>query len=558
VNAERRPLPVPQTELMLFLVAVFGRLPTLGAWWHGADWELLGRAAGVAGSGEAPVRWFSQVAYWRLLGPLLGTTPGPWAVTRLLLHGAVTVLVHRLALRAGASRAGAFAAALLTAITSLAFVPLYQAAGVQDLLGAALALFCVERLLAGGPRAATTAALAGLLAVSSRESALGLPVWAAALAFGGDRARRRERLAVAAGLAIASGFEIALLLRQGAPATGHARELWSAAKVPLDLMQYGWWMISPWPVPTARFTLLTGVAGLLAWLAWGFRARAGWRSGDRAAASALLGAVLALAPALTLRSPAQPHLAYAAWAVAAIVLGPALARRRETPRPAVALLFAAAATALSWGACEWRLSRRGTDGLPADPVVCRTAVSHEAMRTLRSVPAGPSPRLVILQPAVLRAAAGEDPAESGFRPTLVLEALAGDLGPALLGPGGASVRWASDLDRVQLDATVLLDAGARLLYWGPAPQAFLYLALTEIGLGRAAEAADVFERGLRRSPPTLPFQFDAGQLPVTLDAVRAGAPAFLAAIDGADLPPTERAALAGAARDLLARSGAGS
>jgi hypothetical protein len=495
---------------------------------------------------------------------LLGTTPGPWAVTRLMLHGAVTVLVHRLAQRAGASRVGAFAAALLTAITSLAFVPLYQAAGVQDLLGATLALFCVERLLAGGPRAAATAALAGLLAVSSRESALGLPVWAAALALGGDRARRRERLAVAAGLAIASGFEIALLLRHGAPATGHAREVWSAAKVPLDLMQYGWWMISPWPVPTARFTLLTGVAGLLAWLAWVYRARAGWRTGDRAAAAALLGAALALAPAILLRFPAQPHLAYAAWAIAAIVLGPALARRRETPRPTVALLFAAAAAALSWGACEWRLSRRGADGLPADPVVCRTAVSHEALQTLRSVPAGPSPRLVILQPAALRAAAGEDPAGSKdqagdrFRPTLVLEALAGDLGPALLGPRGATVRWASDLDRVQLDATVLLDAGARLLYWGPAPQAFLYLTLTEIGLGRAAEAADVFERGLRRSPPTLPFQFDAGQLPVTLDAVRAGASAFLAAVDGADLPPTERAALAGAARDLLARSGAGS
>ncbi|MBK6899826.1 MAG: hypothetical protein IPH09_11340 [bacterium] len=46
-------------------------------------------------------------------------------------------------------------------------------------------------------------------------------------------------------------------------------------------------------------------------------------------------------------------------------------------------------------------------------------------------------------------------------------------------------------------------------------------------------------------------------MPVTPDAVRAGAPAFLAAVDGADLPPTERAALAGAARDLLARCGAG-
>jgi hypothetical protein len=476
VSAERHPLPIGQTELLLFLAAVLGRLPALGAWWHGADWELLGRARGLAGVGEAPVFWFSQVAYWKALGPLLGTAPGPWAVTRLLLHGAAAALAHRIALRAGGSRTGAFAAALLVSVSPFAFAPLYRAVGVAELLGATLSLLCVERLLAGGPRAAAAAAIAGLLAVLSQQSALGMPVLAAALALGGDRARRRERLAAAAVLTIAVGLAGALLLR-AAGAPGHARTL--------------------------------------------------------------------------------PHLAYAAWIAAAIVLGSVLARRQAAPRVVIVLLLPFVAAALSWGAMEWRLARRGADGLPADPAVRSTAVSHEALQTLRAVPTGPAKRLAILQPAALHAAQAGDPAADGAYPTLVRVSLAGDLGPALLGPRGTTVAWTTDPDRIPPDAAVLLDSGARLLYWGPAPQAFLYLTLTQIGLGRAAEAADVFERGLRRSPPTLPFQFDAGQLPVTPDAVHAGAPAFLAAVDGADLPPTERAALAGAARDLMARCGAG-
>ncbi|MDO9693630.1 MAG: hypothetical protein Q7W56_02795 [Candidatus Latescibacteria bacterium] len=476
MSAERQSLPAGQTELLLFLTAVLGRLPALGAWWHGADWELLGRARGLAGAGEAPAFWFSQIAYWKALGPLLGAAPGPWAVTRLLLHGAAAALAHRLALRAGGSRTGAFAAALLVSVSPFAFAPLYRAFGIAELLGATLSLLCVERLLAGGPRAAATAVFAGLLALLSQECALGLPVLAAALALGGDRAHRRQRLAAAAVLTVAAGLASALLLRS-ADAPGHVHAL--------------------------------------------------------------------------------PHLAYAAWIAAAVVLGSVLARRRAAPRMLIALLLPFAAAALSWGAMEWRLARRGADGLPADPAVRSTAVSHEALQTLRAVPAGPAKRLAILQPAALHAAQVGDPAADGAYPTLVRVSLAGDLGPALLGPLGTTVVWTTDPDRIPPDATVLLDAGARLLYWGPAPQAFLYLTLTQIGLGRAAEAAGVFERGLRRSPPTLSFQFDAGQLPVTPDAVRDGAPAFLAAVDGADLPPTERAALAGAARDLLARCGAG-
>ena len=182
MSSVRRPLPVAQTELLVFCTAALGRLPALGAWWHGADWTLLARATGLSGGGDTPVRWFSQVAYWEILGPLLGTAPGPWAVTRLLLHGAAAALVHRLVLRAGGSRAGALAARLAGGDHPLAFDPLYRAGGVQELLGATLALLCAERLLAGGPRAAAAAALAGLLAVLSQECALGLPLWVGALA----------------------------------------------------------------------------------------------------------------------------------------------------------------------------------------------------------------------------------------------------------------------------------------------------------------------------------------------------------------------------------------
>ncbi|MBK6899827.1 MAG: hypothetical protein IPH09_11345 [bacterium] len=95
----------------------------------------------------------------------------------------------------------------------------------------------------------------------------------------------------------------------------------------------------------------------------------------------------------------------------------------------IVLLLPFAAAALSWGAMEWRLARRGADGLPADQLVRSTAVSHEALQTLRAVPAGPAKRLAILQPAALHAFQVGDPAADGSYPTLVRTSLAGTWAP---------------------------------------------------------------------------------------------------------------------------------
>ena len=81
------------------------------------------------------------------------------------------------------------------------------------------------------------------------------------------------------------------------------------------------------------------------------------------------------------------------------------------------------------------------------------------------MPAGPAKRLAILQPAALHAVQVGDPAADGAYPTLVRTSLAGDLGPILLGPRGATIAWTTDPDRIPPDATVLLDAGAHISGW---------------------------------------------------------------------------------------------
>ena len=57
----------------VFVAAILGRLPALGAWWNQDDWGLLARAAGLAGLDPVtgfPARWLSQHAYWQATWPL--------------------------------------------------------------------------------------------------------------------------------------------------------------------------------------------------------------------------------------------------------------------------------------------------------------------------------------------------------------------------------------------------------------------------------------------------------------------------------------------------------
>ncbi len=159
--------------------ATVGRLPAFGAWWNQDDWGLLARATGLIPAAEVPVRWLSRTAYWAVMSPLAGLDPHPYTSTRLVLFGLAAAGLTRLGARLGLRRPQALMAGLLLACSPLAFTPLYWAAGVQDLMALAAAIWATERWLAGGTGARFAAGVLALLSFASKETFLGLSVlWA--------------------------------------------------------------------------------------------------------------------------------------------------------------------------------------------------------------------------------------------------------------------------------------------------------------------------------------------------------------------------------------------
>jgi hypothetical protein len=151
-----------------FLVGVCGHLPALGTYWNEDDWGLLGRAAGLIERSQLSARLLSQDWYWRLAYPLFGIAPDPYAWTRLFLHGGSAALVAKIAGHGGCGTATQLAAGILFAATPLAFTPLYWASGVQELLGAFLALAALERWLAAGRLALPLSLAAGIGAILAK------------------------------------------------------------------------------------------------------------------------------------------------------------------------------------------------------------------------------------------------------------------------------------------------------------------------------------------------------------------------------------------------------
>lgn len=542
--------------ILVAIAAFFGRLPALGAWWNQDDWSLLARASGLLHEGHL-ARLVSRDLYWRLGYPLFGLDPAPWAVTRLLLHACAALLVSRLTRRGGFGRPAALGAGLLFAATPLAFTPLYWASGVQELLGATFALLAVDCFLSQRRWAPPVALLAGLLALLSKESALLLPVWLGVVTLLGDRERRPVRLPVVALLLAAAVWEATRVWAGFAHGPGAPYALTDAGGVAVNLTRYGWWLLSPGPFFADRFTLLVGLGGLALWVLWSIWAQRAWRAGERAPAATLLGALTVLAPALLLAADQRPHLAYAAAAPLTIGLAGAVLGRRVRIRSAAAVLLTALAISVSWGFMEARTSARDADGLPSDLLVRRTSVSFQAIQQLGFVPYGKAPVLTLYQPTGLLTRAERVFAERGQpAPTLLHRSLGGTLGPTLAGPQELDVRWAVDLDKVNLDGMVLADVGALPLYWGPTTQAYLYAAMTDLGLGRLEEAARHLHTGLRRSETTIPFAFNEGQLPVTLEQVKTHAEDFIAFLPSARVPEEDKAQLVSIARDLLERCGA--
>jgi hypothetical protein len=528
--------PHPGRRLHLLLVcaaAVVGRLPALGAWWCRDDWGQLARAAGIVqGDPGLPARWLSQHLYWSLTWPVIGLEAFPHAAIRLILHGAAAGLTWRLALRGGLGPAGALAAGLIFAASPLAFTPLYWASGIQELLAAVLALWAVERWLAGhaqGRRALLTAVAAAALSMLAKESGLGLPVLLIGFLWLGlgvrleDKAFAWALVMLLLAVAVAEGV---LVLQHFATGPGEPYDLGGARVVLLNLAIFGWWLLSPGPLLAGGMEWPMLVVGGLLWVSWAAWGAVRWRQGARLPLLALAGALLALGPALPLRQHVAPYLAYLALAGWALAVASLLPRLLPTP-PRLLLAAAVLAAAWGWFGMRTRLGQRTELGLPADGVVAATSLSWDACGKLRSITAAraaddPAP-VVLLQFPVDNATRerARRMGELWSVDTELYAALGGAAGPQLVLGRDRRFHWANGLVTASPHALVFAEGGDGLRFWGDTAQASLYAALTDVGLGSFERARAHLTRAAGLSGERIAFVYDEGQMLVPLQIVTA-------------------------------------
>ena len=323
-------------------------------------------------------------------------------------------------------------------------------------------------------------------------------------------------------------------------------------------------MASPWPVLTADFHFLIGLAGLAIWTAWGWLAWRSWRSGrpgSRLPAAALAGSLLSLLPAAPLRFHVMPYLGYLAFAGLAMTLGKLVddsrLRRPLSPSPRAILVVAILLAAAGWTGMDHRLSRRNADGIPLDPLVLRTSLSYESLRTIRALPVSANARIAILQVPDRKTSLD---ANLPY-PTPLFMALGGQYGPALAGHPKMDLVWTHTVFSQHFSTMILADASAGssgsplLRHWGLAYRAYIYQALNHIGEGRYDEARDVLVFGMSNADEQMSFVFDPDQLLVPVERVIENAQTFLDLIPATNLPPERRDALSETARALLRTCG---
>lgn len=198
------------TAAAVAATVVLAYLSVLG---HGLvfdDLSLIGAEGPVAlGNGAIPYRPLRFASLW-LDHLLFGGADWGYHLTNILLHAALAVVVHRLALGLGISVLGSALAALLFGLHPLAVESAAYVSGRRDLLAA---LFGTAGLLAwiGRPSRDRLAVILLLAAVAAKESGLISALVLALASFMGPPARRRSIVSVlvpagAAGLCLALAY----------------------------------------------------------------------------------------------------------------------------------------------------------------------------------------------------------------------------------------------------------------------------------------------------------------------------------------------------------------
>jgi hypothetical protein len=442
--------------LPVILVAVVGHLPVLHSWWLHDDWIFLADAAGVVDRGGGLVRPVAYLAYWRLLYPLFGLVPWPWAVTRLALHAGSALLVGRLAERAGLDRRGGTAAALLFAASPIAFESLVWGTGAVELLGGLLVLAALERWLAPAPRARTAALALAAAAVLTKEAGLLL-----APVFAWDLARRRQLASPAgagvAALAVLSMAAVVMVFRDLGAAPDYGV---NPGEAPRNLLVFGSWLLTPGPLlqPGTLHTVTGLVTGASAWALWAVAVRLVRPGRRRAAAAALALGLLGLVPVLVTGDHAVPRYLYFSYAgvcvTAALLVWPGRGPDNRTLALLTVLMLAAAV-----GGTRYQLDARHPSGRPLHRLVFKEEMSRVACRTILEAGVGPGDRVVFLA----------DPATPKADRDLLRDVLGDDRAVRLLTGKETAAAWRDRLEPADRGSHVFLVRGLMLAPQGLAP-----------------------------------------------------------------------------------------
>ena len=519
--------------LIVAVGAVLCRLPALGAWWNLDDWDLLARAANVIFSDGPSPRAFSQIAYWEIFCPIFGDNAQSWAFVRLLIFGGISWTTVRICKHLGMEKLPRLFAGLLVAASPLAFTPLYWASGVQTLLGALFALRAIDYAL---QNRIWQVFLLGVLSILSKENAILLPLILPFI-FINKTWKHWLVIALLGAVAILESW-LVLITFKHTPGMPYA--LGNLQSVFTHLAGYGWWMLSPGIPYTIKLGLVELTAGLSVWLLWGIYSFKTWRNNDSIPALLLISSLASIAPALALKTHHYPYMAFLA-AIPFYILVAQLVTSRLSFSVRKSITLSIVMLLIGFGLMEARISLRTSDGLSADPIVFKTSISYAAVSKIRTFQNSP---IVILQPST-----------GLLKPTPIYDAIGGQKIVPLLALEGIDLSWKTELNNLPQDAIVLVDAGPILKFWGKMPQPLIYLALSDIALGKFAEAGLALREAMIVSDTTMPFMYDESQLVLPPSEVEKNCEAFLRFLELDSDVNGENRAITETAIDLFDRCG---
>lgn len=528
--------PSPLVDVIVFMAAIVGHLPTFGAWWNAEDWTLLAQSAGLTRAIESfPARFISQHLYWDITWPLLGTGNDAHAVIRLVVFALCAVLVTRIAARAGLMPLPRFVAGLMVAATPVAFSALYQAAGIQELLGAVFALAAVERWLAGTRRDLILATVLAVLSMFSKEPGLGLGPLFLVMLFVGVGPQIKDR-AFAWGmcflLIVFAVIEGVFLIQNFSTGPGEEFAMGGAVQIITNLGTMGWWVLSPGPLLALDLAWPQMAGGAMLFLLWGVWGYSLFRQNNRLPLITFLAALMSIAAALPLENKLDPALGFLAVCAAALALASLIPGRwKATPQLMAGLGIVAAA----WGffSMETLLNQRDGSGMPANDLVRSTSLSWQFSRMLPQLPlkreANQRQAITILQIPMSgnQMEMADRVGDLWVTESPLYSAIGGNLGPRLVMGGETRVQWVNSLFTNPREALVLCETGTEFKHWGNTANAALYAALTDIGMGRFERARKHLVRGANLNDKTMAFTYDPGQMVISSDLVLARKKEFI-------------------------------